>query len=395
MRVLWGTPVSPKLDLVMISTLAFLVSILCALYIVAGYPLLLKIWARFCAKPVVKGNQLKSVSIVIPAYNGGLFVAEKLDSILRLDYPPDLIEILVVSDGSTDQTVSEVEKYFPRGVRLLEIPRSGKCAALNEGIARARNEILLLTDVRQTLAPDSLRALMTNFADPSVGVVSGDLKIRRGRYQEEVATGLYWKYENWMRTQLSRIDSIFGATGPFYAMRRELAIPIPVDMLLDDMYLPLAAFFRRYRLILESEAHALDYPTSLHTEFKRKVRTLGGNYQILLAYPALLGRQNRMLFHFLSYKFARLLLPWVFLLLFLSSCFLTQPWRWIALGCQVALYLLAVLDPLMPETLAIKRITSPARTFVAMMLAALCGLSVFLFPPRSLWKETKIESSQL
>ncbi len=375
------------------STVFFLASILCALYIVAGYPLLLKIWVRFAAKVVVKDNQWKSVSIVVPVHNGEQFITEKLDSILRLDYPAGLIQILVVSDGSTDQTVSAVAKYIPRGVCLLEIAHCGKCAALNEGISHARNEILLLTDVRQTLAPDSLRALIKNFADPSVGVVSGDLRIRKGRDLGEATTGLYWKYENWIRMQLSRIDSIFGATGPFYAIRRELAVPIPADMLLDDMYLPLSAFFKGYRLILEPEAQALDYPTSLNTEFKRKVRTLGGNYQIWLAFPALFGPRNRMLFHFLSYKFARLLLPWIFLLLFLSSCFLPQPWKWIAPGCQGIFYLLAALDPVIPETLAAKRITSSARTIVAMLLAALCGLLVFVLPPKTLWKETKIDPS--
>ena len=101
-----------------------------------------------------------------------------------------------------------------------------------------------LTDVRQTLAPDSLQLLIDCFADPSVGVVSGELKIRVARNSGEASTGLYWRYESWIRQQLSSIDSMFGATGPFYAMRRELAVPLPLDVLLDDMYLPLSAFFR-------------------------------------------------------------------------------------------------------------------------------------------------------
>jgi cellulose synthase/poly-beta-1,6-N-acetylglucosamine synthase-like glycosyltransferase len=376
----------------MASTLVFLATISLAIYIVLGYPLLLSILVRLRAKPVLKLNQLKSVSILIAVHDGERFIAQKLESILRLDYPVELLEILVVSDGSTDRTVPIVQQFASRGVRLIEISHSGKCAALNKAISQAKNEILLLTDVRQVLASNSLRALIEDFADPSIGVVSGELKIRKGRNQDEASTGLYWRYESWIRLQLSRIDSIFGATGPLYAIRRELAVPLPVDILLDDMYLPLAAFFQGYRLVLEPSAEALDYPTSREVEFWRKVRTLAGNYQILVAYPALLGPRNRMWFHFLSYKLARLMLPWVFVALFVSSCYLPTPWNWKALACQAGFYLLAALDPLIPDGLSLKRITSTLRTFVAMLIAALCGLSVFFVSPKSLWKKTKIET---
>ena len=188
---------------------------------------------------------------------------------------------------------------------------------------------------------------------------------------------------------------MFGATGPLYAMRRELAVPLPADILLDDMYLPLSAFFKGYRLVQEPRAEALDYPTSRSVEFKRKVRTLGGNYQILLAYPALLGPRNRMWFHFMSYKFARLLLPWIFILLFVSSCFLTGVWRWLAIGSQALFYLLALIDPWVADGMMVKRLTAMARTVVAMLIATLWGLSVLFVPPKSLWKETKIEASHL
>jgi biofilm PGA synthesis N-glycosyltransferase PgaC len=375
------------------STILFLTSVLLAFYIVFGYPLLLALLVRIRAKPTIKSRQLKSVSVLIAVHNGERFIADKLESVLRLDYPRQLMEILVVSDGSTDQTVAIAEQFVTRGVSVIEIPHSGKCTALNEAISRAKNEILFFTDVRQTIASDSLQALIDCFADPSVGVVSGELKIRKGRNQDEASTGLYWRYEIWIRQRLSSIDSIFGATGCFYAMRRELAVPLPVDVLLDDMYVPLAAFFHGYRLILEPRAEAFDYPTSRKVEFLRKVRTLAGNYQILFAYPALLGSRNRMLFHFLSYKFARLILPWVFVMLFLSGCFLPRPWQWVALGSHVVFYMLAALDPWIPDGLLLKRISSPVRTFVAMLIATICGLSVLVAPPKSLWKETKIEPS--
>jgi biofilm PGA synthesis N-glycosyltransferase PgaC len=374
----------------MLSIALFLTAISVAVYVLIGYPVLLGLLAWLRPRPILKSRQQKPISILIAVHNGEGFLADKLQSILALDYPRELLEILVVSDGSTDQTLLIAEQFASRGVQSMQIPRSGKCAALNTAISRTTNEILLLTDVRQTLAPDSVQKLVDCFADSSVGAVSGELVIREGASHDEVSTGLYWRYESWIRQKLSRIDSIFGATGPFYAMRRELAVPLPLDTLLDDMYLPLAAFLKGYRLVVEPTARAYDYPTSRETEFLRKVRTLAGNYQILLAYPALLGPQNRMWFHYVSYKLGRLALPWVFTLLFVSSCFLPVPWRWGALAVQALLYGAAALDPVIPVNFPLKRITSISRTFVALLLAALWGLSVFVVPPRRLWKETKV-----
>jgi biofilm PGA synthesis N-glycosyltransferase PgaC len=368
----------------------FCASAVMGLYIVIGYPLLLGLMARLRPKPVFKSTQRKTVSVVIAVHDGERFVGAKLDSILALDYPRELMEILVVSDGSTDRTDAIVQEFAPQGVRLLRVPRGGKCAALNAAIPQARSEILLLTDMRQTVAPASLQAMIDCFADPTVGVVSGELIIRKGASQDEEDIGLYRRYENWIRNRLSDVDSIFGALGSFYALRRELAVPIPVDQLLDDMYLPLAAFFRGYRLIVEPRALAFDYPTSRGTEFTRKARTLAGNYQILRSYPALLGPANRMWFHFASYKLGRLALPWVLVLLFASSCFLPLPWRWFLLGGQAIFYGLAAADPLLPPSFPAKRLASLARTLVALMLAAALGPSVFFISPRSLWKQSKV-----
>jgi len=227
-----------------LSTLVFIGAAAAVLYILFGYPLLLGVMARYRARPVLKKPQARSVSVLVAVYNGERFIAEKLRSLLALDYPRELLEILVISDGSTDKTDSIVEGFAPQGIRLLRVPHGGKPAALNAGIAQSRGEILVFTDVRQTLDPDSVQNLVNCFADPAVGVVSGELIIRKGSSQEEMDVGLYWRYEFWIRNCLARIDSIFGATGALYAIRRELAQPIPADVLLDDVYLPLNAFFR-------------------------------------------------------------------------------------------------------------------------------------------------------
>ncbi|MBY0374909.1 MAG: glycosyltransferase family 2 protein [Bryobacteraceae bacterium] len=374
--------------------IVFSVSAALLAYILVGYPLLLGALARRRGRPTLREPREDSVSAIVAVHNGEQFLEAKLRSLLALDYPPGRLEIIVVSDGSTDRTAAIAAAYAPQGVRCLELPRGGKCAALNAGIAQATGDILLLTDVRQEVAPDSLRYLTACYADPAVGVVSGHLLIRRGERADQENIGLYWRFETWMRDQLSALDSMFGATGPFYSMRRRLAVPVPADVLLDDMYLPLVgAFFAGYRLIVEPRAVAYDYPTTLDTEFGRKVRTLAGNYQLLRLEPRLLTSANRMWLHFVSYKLGRLSLPFLLAAVAGSSFFLPAPLNWISLSAQAAFYGLAALDPWLPSRSMLKRFTSPVRTFVVMMMAAVRALAVFFVPARSLWKVTRITPS--
>ena len=302
------------------------------------------------------------------------------------------MQILVVSDGSEDRTDEIVRSFENRGVTLLSVPRHGKPAALNAGIPLCQNEILVLTDIRQRIHPDGLRNLIACFGDPSIGAVSGEVTILRGASQEEADTRLYWKYEMWIRRNMSRLDSTFGTNGPFYALRRDLAVHIPPDTLCDDVYLPLAGFFRGYRIVLEESAKVFDYPTSLDSEFKRKVRTQAGLYQSLQLMPQMLRSANRMRFHFISAKFLRLALPFAFIAILISSCGLPGPFRVAALGLQAMFYGLAFIDAWVSEKTPLKRITSPFRTFVALMTAALLAVKVFFIPPRSLWKETVVRN---
>jgi poly-beta-1,6-N-acetyl-D-glucosamine synthase len=364
----------------------FLLAAAFILYTLLGYPLLLA-WLARQGRPVKKAFEPRRVSVILPVRNGERWIARKLESLLALNYPAELIEILVVSDGSTDASERIVEGYVgQRGVRLLKVPAGGKAPALNRAIEEAKGEILFFTDVRQELSRDSLRNLVACFADPAVGVASGELVIRQGQTAGEANVGLYWRYEKWIRMRQSRLDSVIGATGCIYAMRRDLARPLPAETLADDMYLPLAAFFRGYRVILDDSAKAFDDPTGLNVEFRRKVRTLAGVYQMVGFYPALLGPRNRMWLHFLSHKLARLLLPWALLVVALTSCGLPEPWRVIAWGGQAGFYGLAALDGALPESSWLKRATSPARTFVVLMAASLCAVAVLFVAPRKLWK---------
>jgi cellulose synthase/poly-beta-1,6-N-acetylglucosamine synthase-like glycosyltransferase len=372
----------------------FLVSVAFCAYTLFGYPLLLGLMARWRTRPVRKAAWPATVSVILPVHNGEPWVAAKLESILALNYPAGLLEILVVSDGSTDATASIVRGFTGRGnIELLDLPRGGKAAALNAALGRATGEILFFTDVRQELHPDSLANLVACFADPEVGVASGELVIREGSGLEEASVGLYWKYEKRIRKQLSRLDSVLGATGCIYAMRRHLAPPLPQGTLNDDMYLPLAAFFRGYRVVLDDAALAFDSPTMLASEFSRKVRTLAGVYQIVGSYPALLGPRNRMWIHFFSHKLARLLMPWAMIAAAVASFGLPAPWNVWAVSAEASACILALLDVWLPADFPLKRLTSPARTFAVLMTASLCALAILFVPPRVLWRETRVSDT--
>lgn len=363
-------------------------------WVLVGYPLWLAWRARRSGRPVRRGPVDLTVSVVIPVRNGAAFLAAKLDSVLGQDYPRTrVIEIFVLSDGSTDATAEIAAGYADRGVRLFTLPSGGKCAALNHAWQHATGDLLLLTDVRQQLDPACLSRLAACFADPAVGAASGELRIRAGATAGEARVGLYWRFESWMRSALSQVDSMLGATGPIYALRRELAVPVPVECLLDDMYLPLAAFRRGYRLVQEPAAIAWDYPTSLDSEFRRKVRTLAGNYQLLGYYPWLLGPANRMWLDYVSIKLGRLALPFLLLAIAGASPWLPMPWSMVALAGQGAFYLLAAVDPWWPERAPGKGISSAARAFVVMMAAAVLALRVFFVEPTSLWTHTHVRKN--
>lgn len=354
------------------------------LYVLFGYPALLAVLARYRTRPVLRKPHRRTVSVLLPVRNGERWVRAKLESILAVEYPRELMEIVVVSDGSDDDTDAIVREFQSAGVQLIRIERAGKAAALNAGMAHCRGEIMFFTDVRQELAPDSLDILVSYFADPHVGVVSGELVMRNAETREAANVGLYWEYEKWIRRQLSRVDSVLGATGCIYAMRRELAVPLPAGTLADDMHLPLAAFFAGYRIVM-TQAMAYDDPATLKTEFSRKVRTLAGVYQVIAQYPALLGPGNRMWIHFVSHKLGRLLLPWALLALAGITAFLPGPRAVAAAACQIAVYGLAAMDPVIPDSFVLKRISSLCRTFTVLMAASLCAASICFRSTGAFW----------
>ena len=318
-------------------------------YSYGGYPLLLALAARLRpAPPVRRGDEAKPLSVVIVAHNEQEQIGRKLDNCLSLDYPPDRLEVLVASDGSTDLTEEIVERRVSERVRLLRLPGpAGKPSALNAAAAEARGEILLLCDARQELDRGAARALVANFADPSVGAVSGELLFRPSDGSAGLeGVGLYWTYEKWIRRTESRFDSTVGVTGAICAMRRALYRPLDPRTILDDVALPMSVAQAGYRVVFEPAAIAYDRaPEDPRKEYRRKVRTLAGNYQLVALRPDLLNPfRNRLFFQLVSHKLSRLAVPWCLLLMLGVSGVLAARgsllFAWL-LAAQCAFYLMA------------------------------------------------------
>jgi cellulose synthase/poly-beta-1,6-N-acetylglucosamine synthase-like glycosyltransferase len=362
----------------------FIASVAFLLYVLAGYPLLLWLMARQKQKARNPVFEPKSVTVLLPVHNGGKWLERKLQSLLQQNYPLERVDVVVISDGSTDNTADVARQFSDRGVQLLTVPKGGKASALNAGMEIATGEIAFFTDVRQPLERDCLRNLVSRFADPQVGAVCGELIILDGETQEELSVGLYWKLEKWIRKQLSATGSLLVVTGCLYAARRALIEPLPPDALGDDIFTPQSILRKGSRVVFEPLAKAYDYPTALDVEFRRKVRTLAGLYQYVLRHG-----MGPYPFHFFSYKVSRLLMPWALLLTAATTPFLGRPWAEMAAAAQVAVYGLALLDPLIPGG-PLKRLSSPARTFCTLMIAALMAASVLFVPAADLWTTTNV-----
>lgn len=356
-------------------------------YVLAGYPLLLALWARLRSAPRVRCFEPRTVSVLVAVHNGARWMAAKLDTLQALDYPPERVEIWILNDGSTDETAAIVQARQaedPR-IRLVTVPKGGKAAALNAGLAAATGEILFFTDVRQPLEPNALRELVAAFADPRVGVVSGELVLLDDGGVPLQSVGLYWRYEKIIRRLQSDLGCMLGATGSIYAMRRTLARPMPAGLLLDDVFQPLGAALDGHRVVLETRAKAYDQTAQLRDEFRRKVRTQAGVIQLWRLFPRLWWPPSAAWFHFSSHKLGRLALPWALVLVAVGTALWDSPARWVLAAVQLAGYGLAAVDPWIGERHLLKRLSAPLATFLVLMAAAVAAIPAAFQPPEKVW----------
>lgn len=299
----------------------FVFSLLCLVYTYALYPLLVFVFASWSKRRfvsgAVSGDTVPFVSVVMAVHNGEAYLAQKIKQLKETDYPSHRLEIIIVDDGSTDQTAALVKEVD--GLHLVQLAQQqGKPTALNAGVAIAQGELIVFCDVRQEIAVDAIGRLVSAFADERVGVVSGALQLPADK-----GPGLYWKYERMIRTAEGRMGLGVGATGALYAIRQRLYRPVPESCLLDDVYTPMQIALQGYRILFAEDAQVFDIEADVSHEFSRKVRTLSGNFQLLGMLPRLLHPFGHPMFvPFVSHKLLRLVCPYAMMTLLLSNLYL-------------------------------------------------------------------------
>ncbi|KPK52027.1 MAG: hypothetical protein AMS22_09930 [Thiotrichales bacterium SG8_50] len=374
--------------------LLFWGGLLLMFYTYVGYPVAIWTVARLRPRRTQSADFTPPVTIVIVAYNAETQIARKLRNCLTLDYPADSLNILVASDGSTDGTSKCVRDFAASGVRLLDFTeRRGKAACLNDALHACQTEFTVMTDVRQRLAPDAVRALLRNFNDDAVGAVSGEMVFEDSSGSGfEKGIDAYWRYEKFIRYWEGVADSVVGVTGAIYALRRSSFQPLPEGTILDDVLIPMNVVLQGKRVVFEPSALAYDVPeTDAAGEGRRKKRTLAGNYQLLALRPAILNPfRNRIWWQLVSHKLTRLVAPLAMLVVFLANLVLAMSSNFYTtlFATQIVLYSLALTGVGLPQYQRSAAIRIPA-TFFTFNWYAVLGFVEYLRNRRSgghLWR---------
>lgn len=286
-----------------------------------GYPLTLFFFSFFSNHKVIKDDSYTpEVSLLIAAYNEEDTIADKIKNSLELDYPKDKMEIVIVSDGSTDRTDEIVKSFESSGIRLFRVEgRVGKTEARNQAVLAMRREIIVFSDATAIYEKDAIRKLVRNFKDSTVGMVSGNLKyFEKGQSSMGLATKLYWNYEKTIKKAQSKLYTLTGAVGCINAFRRKLYHVLPPNII-EDFTEPLMIVAQNYRIVYEEEAVAYERTTQKPSqEFKMRVRVIrGGMKGFIYASRRLNFKQHSLvLFQLFGHKVLRWLMPVFLILLF-------------------------------------------------------------------------------
>ena len=324
-------------------------------YTFLGYPLLIGLLAKIAGSPLAKSPPAipPAVSVVLVAFNEEARILPRVENLLAANYPADKLEVLVVTDGSTDGTVAKLRAFPDPRVRVLtREQRSGKSACLNAAIPSARGEIVVFCDARQRFASNTIPELVANFSDSTLGAVSGSLEIDPAATGVGGGVDLYWRLEKFIRASEGRFSSTIGATGAVYAIRRELFQPIPSDTILDDVVIPMQiAVNHGKRVSFDPTAPAFDpQTTDPAKEKRRKMRTLAGNFQMLAQHPGwLLPWRTGLWWQLLSHKYSRIVAPVFMVTMFASNAVLAgEPFYRPVFFAHLLFYALALLGLALP-----------------------------------------------
>ncbi len=364
----------------------FWLSVFLLFYAYAGYPVLVWILARFISDKHKKndGSQLPMVTFFISAYNEESIIEEKIVNSLTFSYPKDLLEIIVISDGSDDRTNEIVEQYAGKGVVLKYYAgRIGKTACLNKTVPTARGEVIVFSDANSMYERDAVRNLVENFADDTIGFVTGYTRYSIDPNDgTSTSVGIYSKIEKFTKKAESAVGSCVGADGAIFAIRKSLYWPLR-DADINDFVVPLNIVQQGFRGILEEDAFCTENTArDPQSEVKRQIRITNRTIRAIFNNMALLNPFAYGMFSFelLSHKVVKFISPFFALVLVFCTLILVNS------GTVYRLFLLALVIIFLVARLgygsrrfhALSRLSSVCRTFITMNLAILGGWLQFL-----------------
>ncbi len=345
-------------------------------------------WGRSAVAP--GGGVLPSVSLVIAAHNEERYLTDKLANLAALDYPRDRLEILFVSDGSTDGTNEILGRAAQAGtITLVTLPsRGGKSNALNQAVPRAKHDVLVFSDAATLFAPDAVREMVQHFADPRVGVVCGALQFQASAESRQTE-GLYWRYESLLRLMESRIGVTLTASGAIYALRRECFVPLSADTLVEDLVVPMTARRLGFRVLYDPNARGTDFAApTVAGEFSRRVRIATGSFRALGG--LLRGPLDPVTaFAFVSHKLLRWMLPFLLIgMLVTSATMVDSPLYRALFVLQVLFYAWALAGYLLRPRIQRIRYALVPYYLLAIHVAFLVGFVRYLCGRREIeWRQ--------
>jgi cellulose synthase/poly-beta-1,6-N-acetylglucosamine synthase-like glycosyltransferase len=331
--------------------IVFWVAVGLIVYAHLGYPLLLRglvvLFGDRGSAPELSG-ELPRVTLIIPAHDEELVIERKLANARALDYPAELLEVIIASDGSTDRTVELARSGGAD--QVLELPRGGKVAALNQAVGRATGNILAFSDANSYWRPDALRRLVDRFADARVGYACGQVRFEGGEGGNQ--EGLYWRYEMAVRSLETRFGGITAGNGGIYAVRREAYIELDPSRG-QDIGFPFELTKRGWRAVYETAAVAEEkMAPTVEGEFKRKRRMMWGLWDVMLKWGMLdpRGYGPAYALEIYSHRLLRYLTPWLHLIaLAVNIPLLSHGWVYVVtMALQLALLVAAALGRFIP-----------------------------------------------
>jgi len=379
----------------------FWVSLLAISYAYVGYPAVLWLVSRSGmlggrGGGTGQGTHLPSVTIIVSAFNEEKVIGEKIANTLSLDYPQELLEIVIASDGSSDRTCEIVVEFANKGIVLRPYEgRIGKTACLNRALPLAAGGIVVFSDANSTYEKGALKALLRPFQDSTVGFVTGWTKYGSGANMAAAdSLGIYSKLELMTKELESRLGSCIGADGAIFAIRKELYLPLK-DYDINDFVIPLSIIQQGYRGLLQREAICFEKDAgSAKGEFQRQVRITSRTIRAIMNYRQLLNpfRFGLLSFELFSHKVCKFLVPLFMVALLVSNLILAERGGFFlaALIAQGIFYVAAGAASFVPKGSLFSRMVEAARTFVVVNAAiALAWVKYLQGETYTTWSPTK------